>query len=221
MALIYLLRHAESLANSEGILAGRVTGVHLSDRGRLQSRQLVKGLAKLDIRKIYSSPLERCLETISPYSKAVGKRVNFDKNFVEMDYGSWSGRKLASLRREKLWSRIQKKPSSVRFPEGESFTEMSRRIQIGLNSLSRRHRKGGVLVVSHGDPIKFAIAATLGLKIDDFQKIVVDPASLTIIDWKNRTLIAANVPLTEKKASSKSKKASLRKRRILGGGTNV
>jgi broad specificity phosphatase PhoE len=77
------------------------------------------------------------------------------------------------------------------------------------------------LVVSHGDPIKFAIAATLGLNIDDFQKIVVDPASLTIIDWKNRTLIAANVPLTEKKASSKTKKASLRRRRVLGGGTNV
>jgi probable phosphomutase (TIGR03848 family) len=220
MPLFYLLRHAESRANSEGILAGRIEGITLSKRGLEQSRELTKALKTLEIKNIYSSPLERCLETVAPFARYSGKPVKIANEFIEMEYGLWSGRKLASLRREKLWKSIQTNPSKVKFPEGESFTALSKRIRTGLNSLAKRHPRGGVLIVSHGDPIKIAISETLGLKIDDFQKIVVDPASLTIIDWPSGILLAANTPLTSRAKSKSSRKSKLAKRRVLGGGTN-
>lgn len=217
MAAIYLLRHAESSANSGGILAGRIEGVQLSKRGKLQSRAIVKELRKYEIASIYSSPMERCLETIEPYSTSVGRKVRKSEEFMEMDYGLWSGKKLSSLKREKMWKRIQTSPSSVRFPSGESFLEMERRVKKGLTVHAKRHPKSNILIVSHGDPIKMAIALTLGMKMDDFQKIVVDPASLTIIDWTSRTLIGANIPLQSRKPVKKKKLSS---RRVLGGGTN-
>ena len=221
MALIYLLRHAESSANVAGILAGRTKGISLSKRGSAQSRELARALKAFEFRAIYSSPLERCLETIEPFASSTGKKVKLAKEFIEMDYGLWSGRKLNSLRREKLWKKIQKSPSQVRFPEGESFAELARRIKSGMNMLTEKHRRGGVLVVSHGDPIKLAISITLGLELDEFQKLVVDPASLTIIDWPNGTLLSANVPLAGKIGPKGESKKKLANRRVLGGGTNA
>jgi probable phosphomutase (TIGR03848 family) len=221
MALIYLLRHAESSANLAGILAGRSEGITLSKRGRAQSRALATALKAYEFRAIYSSPLERCLETIEPYASLTGKRVKLAEEFIEMDYGHWSGRKLNSLRREKLWKTIQKSPSKVRFPEGESFPELAKRIKSGMKQVSRKHPRGGVLVVSHGDPIKVAISIALGLELDHFQKLVVDPGSLTIIDWPSGTLICANVPLASKRRSDGRAKKGLTNRKVLGGGTNA
>ena len=106
MALIYLLRHAESSANVAGILAGRTKGISLSKRGSAQSRELARELKAFEFRAIDSSPLERCLETIEPFASSTGKKVKLAKEFIEMDYGLWSGRKLNSLRREKLWKKI-------------------------------------------------------------------------------------------------------------------
>jgi len=221
MATIYLLRHAESSANNAGILAGRLPSISLSRAGKVQSRAIVKTLKDLEITHIYSSPIQRCLETIEPFAKSSNSKVTSAPNFIEMDYGDWSGRKLSALRREKLWKSIQKRPSTVRFPNGESFQEMQARIQKGLNDLARKHKKGRVLIVSHGDPIKVVIASALGMNLDDFQKIVVDPASLTIIDWPSGTLLGSNIPLLPIKKKTAKRKAGVTKRRVLGGGTNV
>jgi broad specificity phosphatase PhoE len=211
MATIYLLRHVESTANSAGVLAGRMPAVSLSRIGNIQ------------ITHIYSSPMQRCLETIEPYAKRNRKRVRKAPNFIEMDYGDWSGRKLSELRSEKLWRKIQSKPSQVRFPNGESFRQMQDRIEKGLNRLAKEHKRAGILIVSHGDPIKVVIATALGVKLDDFQKIVVDPGSLTIVDWPSRTLLGSNIPMTgSAKIRAKVKaKGSLARRRVLGGGTNA
>ncbi|MBM3721693.1 MAG: fructose-2,6-bisphosphatase [Actinobacteria bacterium] len=221
MATIYLLRHAESSANNAGILAGRLPSISLSRAGKVQSRAIVKTLKDLEITHIYSSPIQRCLETIEPFAKSSNSKVTSAPNFIEMDYGDWSGRKLSALRREKLWKSIQKRPSTVRFPNGESFQEMQARIQKGLNDLARKHKKGRVLIVSHGDPIKVVIASALGMNLDDFQKIVVDPASLTIIDWPSGTLLGSNIPLLPIKKKTAKRKAGVTERRVLGGGTNV
>lgn len=221
MATIYLLRHAESSANGSGILAGRLPSISLSKAGKVQSRAIVKALKDLEVTHIYSSPIQRCLETIEPFVKSSNRKVTSAPNFIEMDYGDWSGRKLSALRREKLWKRIQKRPSTVRFPNGESFQEMQARIQKGLNDLAKKHKKGRVLVVSHGDPIKVVIASALGMNLDDFQKLVVDPASLTIIDWPSGTLLGSNIPLLPMKKKTAKRKAGITKRRVLGGGTNV
>lgn len=221
MATIYLLRHAESSANSAGILAGRLPSISLSKAGKAQSRAIIETLRNLEITHIYSSPIQRCLETIEPFAKFSNKKVTSAPNFVEMDYGDWSGRKLSALRREKLWKSIQKRPSTVRFPNGESFEEMQARIKRGLHDLTKKHKKGRVLVVSHGDPIKVVIASALRMDLDDFQKLVVDPASLTIIDWPSGTLLGSNIPLLPMKRKGIERKAGITKRRVLGGGTNV
>jgi probable phosphomutase (TIGR03848 family) len=221
MATIYLLRHAESSANSAGILAGRLPSISLSKAGKVQSRAIVKALKNLEVTHIYSSPIQRCRETIEPFAKSSNRKVTSAPNFIEMDYGDWSGRKLSTLRREKLWKSIQKQPSTVRFPNGESFQEMQARIKEGLNDLAKKHKKGRVLVVSHGDPIKVAIASALGMNLDEFQKLVVDPASLTIIDWPSGTLLGSNIPLLPIKKKTAKRKAGITKRRVLGGGSNV
>lgn len=221
MPTIYLLRHAESSANSAGILAGRLPSISLSKAGKIQSRAIMKALKNLELTHIYSSPIQRCLETIEPFARSSNRKVMSAPNFIEMDYGDWSGRKLSALRREKLWKSIQKRPSTVRFPNGESFQEMQSRIKKGLNEIAKEHKKGRVLVVSHGDPIKVVIATALGINLDDFQKLVVDPASLTIIDWPSGTLLGSNIPLLEIKKKTSKPKARITKRRVLGGGTNV
>ncbi|MFM1788702.1 MAG: hypothetical protein RLZZ12_51 [Actinomycetota bacterium] len=221
MTLIYLLRHAESTANQEGILAGRMTEVELSNRGKKESQRIAKSLQGMNFTKIYVSPLQRCRETISPYLSLSGRRAYVNDDFVEMDYGAWSGRRLEELRREPLWKQIQSKPSKVRFPKGESFMQAESRIRRGLNTLAKNHPKGKVLVVSHGDPIKIALQIALDGAIDNFQRFLIDPGSLTLIDWRSGNVLAVNLPISKiKKFSDSSNDKSLRKRRVLGGGTD-
>lgn len=221
MTLIYLLRHAESAANREGVLAGRLPNIGLSPLGAKQARRLAESLQSLNVSKVYQSPLQRCRETIAPFLLLTKKRASIQEDFVEMDYGAWSGRKLSELRRESLWKAIQSRPSKVKFPNGESFLAASKRIKRGLNEISRRHPKGSVLVVSHGDPIKIAVQLALGYELDKFQKLVVDPGSITIIDWPSGTVLGVNLPASSiPKFSKADTKRSLKKRRTLGGGTN-
>ena len=221
MTLIYLLRHAESSANRDGILAGRIPGIGLSAKGQRDSRLIAKELKALTFKRIYQSPLERCRETINPYLKEVGRRAVTLDDFVEMDYGRWSGRKLSELRREPLWKTIQSRPTKAKFPGGESFRDAARRIKRGMDEVSRSHKKGPVLVVSHGDPIKIAAQIVLGGEIDKFQKIVIDPASVTIIDWPNGTLLGLNLPISAiSKAPRVGSEKNLEGRKALGGGTD-
>ena len=135
--------------------------------------------------------------------------------------------KLKDLRRERLWELIQSRPSRVKFPSGESFVAAERRIKRGLNKVARANQSGKVLVVSHGDPIKIAMQLALKGDLDSFQRIVIDPGSVTIIDWPNGTLIASNIPAkllattSRAKSTRKNVEEKLSNRRVLGGGTNV
>ena len=222
MTLFYFLRHAESSANSRGILAGRLSDVALSKAGKAQARALVQPLSQEKFDLVLSSPLQRCLETIDPFASERRFKVIEDDSFIEMDYGIWSGRKLNSLRRERLWKSIQRSPERVTFPNGESFKEAQLRIKRGLNRLSKKYPKGKILIVSHGDPIK--IAATLASKneLNNFQRIVIDPASLTILTWPDSAIVALNLKISAATKSSSSKSSSrMNSRRVLGGGTNV
>ena len=122
MPIIYLLRHAQSVANVKGILAGQDNSVELSKEGFQQSKELVNYLATLKINQVYCSPLTRCVQTITPFMKA-NPKVDFQikSELLEMNYGEWSGKKLRSLSRDKRWKSVQNKPSSFTFPQGESF----------------------------------------------------------------------------------------------------
>lgn len=190
---IYLVRHGHSTANAKSILAGRDPKVCLSQIGILQSDAIAKYFENIELEKILSSPLPRCLETLKPL---LTSKRNFNveelSGVVEMDYGTWSGKKLANLSKLALWKTIQNRPSLVRFPNGESFLEMADR---AFACVRERAIPGkNILICSHGDVIKSIIASALGLNLDNLQRLSVDPASVSIIeiDGDSSRLILAN-----------------------------
>jgi probable phosphoglycerate mutase len=193
MPIIYLLRHAQSTANSKGILAGQDNAVELSKTGFNQALDLIPRIEEIRPVKIYSSPLTRCLQTIAPYMQKYPKtKFEINENLIEMDYGSWSGRKLDDLRKIRVWKRVQKSPSSFTFPNGESFKSLRRRLDNSLSDVI--NEKGPLLFVSHGDVIKMALAKVAGIKIDNFQKFVVEPGSISVIavEPHNSSILASN-----------------------------
>ena len=198
MPIVYMLRHAQSVANTKGILAGRDNSVALSKMGQQQSRLLVPYLSSIKFSKIYSSPLRRCIQTIEPFMQA-NPDLDFkiDERFIEMDYGNWSGRRLAALSREKRWRDIQSKPSTFTFPDGESFRQMRRRVDEAI--LDLKNQKSPILIITHGDIIKMAVASLLNLPIDKFQSFVAEPASLTIlsIEKTKATLLQSNYKISQ------------------------
>ena len=187
MARIVLLRHAHSVANEKNLLAGRTPGIALSKSGRDQALQLVNRLGAITFDEIAVSPMQRCRETIDPWltSSDVKSRVVTDDSISEVDYGSWSGKSLASLRRKSQWKVVQDFPSQMVFPEGESLLEMQGRALSGFYRLNSVKGKGPRLLVSHGDVIKSIVAHCLGMHLDQFQRLVIEPASITIIDTDN------------------------------------
>ena len=197
MPIVYMLRHAQSVANTKGILAGQDNSVQLSKDGHKQAQMLAPYLSKLKINRIYSSPLTRCIQTIQPYMQ-LNPDLDFeiDESFIEMDYGKWSGKKLSLLARDRRWRSVQNKPSTFTFPQGESFRSMRKRVDLALTELSKE--KGVVLIVTHGDIIKMSLASALGLPIDRFQKFVAEPASLAVInlDKNNSTVLQTNYKIS-------------------------
>jgi len=184
MARIVLLRHAHSVANEKNLLAGRTAGVSLSKTGRVQADALVQRLGATQFDEVAISPLQRCRETIEPWltTSAAKNRIVTDELISEVDYGSWSGKSLASLRRKAQWKVVQDFPSQMVFPDGESLLEMQGRALSGFYRLNAVKGKGPRLLVSHGDVIKSIVAHCLGMHLDQFQRLVIEPASLTIID---------------------------------------
>jgi probable phosphomutase (TIGR03848 family) len=184
MARIVLLRHAHSIANEKNLLAGRINGITLSRSGKSQALELVDRLGSMQFDEIAISPLQRCRETIDPWLSAnnAKSRLVIDESISEVDYGRWSGKTLASLRRKAQWKVVQDFPSQMIFPEGESLLEMQGRALSGFYRLNAVKGKGPRLLVSHGDVIKSIVAHCLGMHLDQFQRLVIEPASITIID---------------------------------------
>jgi probable phosphoglycerate mutase len=212
MPQIYLLRHAESEANAKGILAGRDYSVNLTAKGFKDSCRIKSRLSKIDFTRVYSSPITRCVQTVTPYLDSNPRiEITLTESLIEMDYGNWSGNKLAALSKKKEWSLIQNRPGEFTFPNGESFQEMRRRVRSFLNSLIETD--GPILIVSHGDIIKMALTITLDLPLNKFQNFVVTPASICVIDYsqKSKSVISTNQRITEAGIISRASKF------ILGG----
>ena len=188
MSLVVLIRHAHSQANASGVLSGRRPNIALSDKGRNQAAELATRLGNLKVKEIRVSPLERCAQTIEPWisTRARLRRVE-DNGITEVDYGSWSGRTLRSLSREKLWKIVQENPSRVFFPDGEGLANMQARALDSMHSGMASTGTGALVLVSHGDVIKALVAANLGMRLDDFQRIIIDPASITVFDFSAKT----------------------------------
>jgi 2,3-bisphosphoglycerate-dependent phosphoglycerate mutase len=190
MATLILARHGRTNANVTGVLAGRSKGVHLDDTGLEQARAAGARLTGLPLAAIVSSPLERCRETAREIvrQQADAPRAATERGLLECDYGSWTGRPLKTLAKEPLWRTVQAHPSAAQFPDGEAMTAMSSRAVGAVRRWDARveaeHGPTAVWVaVSHGDVIKAILADALGIHLDAFQRIMVDPASLSVVRY--------------------------------------
>ncbi len=191
-----LVRHGQTPTTGR-LLPGRAPGLHLAELGVQQAERAGDRIAELKrVDAIYCSPLERARQTAAPIGKAIGIRPKVDRGLLECDFGDWTGAELKQLMKLPEWRTVQKAPSSFRFPNGESFTEMQVRIVTALDRLRARHPGGVIVCVSHADPIKAAMAHALGTHIDLFQRIVISTCSISAITWSTDGPIALTVNST-------------------------
>ena len=182
MATILLTRHGYNEYVIQGRLAGRLPRVHLNQQGKDQAKKLSEVLATMPIKAIYSSPLERAMETAEPIAAKHDLRVIKREGLLEMDIGKWQGKTIKQVARTKLWKVVQNNPALARFPEGESFGEAQLRIAGELETLASKHKpKDMIVCVGHSDMIKLAVAYYLGLSLDFFQRLTVAPASVSTL----------------------------------------
>jgi probable phosphomutase (TIGR03848 family) len=185
---VILLRHGRSTSNTAHTLAGRTDGVDLDDKGREQAQAIVERLARLPIRAIVCSPLLRCRRTVEPLAAALGLDPLADERISEVDYGSWTGRKIGDLVKEPLWAVVQQQPSAAVFPGGEGLAHVQSRAVAAVREHDRRlselHESDALWVAcTHGDVIKAVVADALGTHLDSFQRITADPASMSVIRY--------------------------------------
>jgi len=182
MPMILLVRHGENDYVKKGRLAGRLPGVHLNEKGREQAQAVAEKLTGAAIKAIYSSPMERAMETAEPIAKALGLEVVVRKGLIEVDVGDWQDKKLKGLKRLKIWRKVQHMPSVMRFPGGETFAQAQHRITQELQTLVDQHEPKDIIVcVSHSDPIKLAVSYFIGQPLDLFQRLSIMPASITAL----------------------------------------
>jgi len=179
---LVLVRHAVT-AQTGPLLSGRTPGIDLSEKGVGQADATAQRLAKLPVSAIYASPIERTTQTAQQIAAHHALEVQALPGVLEADYGDWTGGKIAELAKTDEWKVVQAAPSRARFPNGESITEMQARVVATLDGIVARHPHETVVVVSHADPIKSAIAHYSGMHLDLFQRVNVSPASVTIFDF--------------------------------------
>jgi probable phosphomutase (TIGR03848 family) len=183
-----LLRHGKSTANGSGILAGRSPGIALDDTGRDQAGKLVERLEGVPLAELVTSPMLRCEQTVAPLGAARGLTNRVEPGLSEVDYGEWTGRELKTLAKEPLWRVVQAHASAAVFPGGEGLADVQSRAVAAVRAHDRRivaeHGEHAVwLLCSHGDVIKAILADALGQHLDAFQRIVVDPASISVVRY--------------------------------------
>jgi probable phosphoglycerate mutase len=176
---ILLVRHGINDFVKQGRLAGRTPGVHLNEAGREQASALAERLADLPLVAVYSSPLERTLETAEPLAARRELTVRLLPGLLESDCGEWTGATIEELAKTDLWRQIQVCPSLARFPGGETIAGIQARMITALDELRAVHEGQIFAVVSHSDPIKLAVAHYIGLPLDLFQRVEIAPASIT------------------------------------------
>jgi len=180
MPFFLLIRHGENEYVKKGRLAGRLPDIHLNEKGRQEARAVAEKFSGAPVKAIYSSPLERAMETAQPIAEALGLEIIQRPGLIETNYGDWTNQKIKGLSRLKLWKIVQNRPALMQFPGGESFFDAQVRITSELMDLARQYEdKDSLICVSHADPIKLAVAYFIGLPLDMFQRLSVSPGSIT------------------------------------------
>ena len=186
MPTVLLIRHGRTSANAGGVLAGWMPGVTLDDAGRAQVEALARRLEDVPLTAVVSSPLDRTQETTRLMLGSREVPVHLDDRVGECRYGDWTGGSLKTLAKDPLWKVVQAHPSAAVFPgpDGESMAGMQHRAVTAVREWNRALGEDAIYaVVSHGDVIKAIIADALGMHLDQFQRIRVDPASVSVIDY--------------------------------------
>ena len=186
MTTVILLRHGRTTANAGGILAGWTPGVQLDETGTAQVQAVGERLAKVPLAAIVSSPLERCRQTADAIAVGRELEVQSDDRLGEARYGDWTGRAIKDLVKDPLWKVVQQHPSAAVFPgpEGEGLAQTQARAVAAVREWNAKLGPDAVwLACSHGDVIKAILADALGLHLDQFQRIVVDPASVSVVTY--------------------------------------
>lgn len=183
MSTLLLIRHGETECNAKGIMAGRMPGIPLNEKGRKQAETVAAALSKAPIKQIYSSPIQRAQETASYLSKLLSLEVQIAEGINETDIGAWSGRSVKQCARTKLWQLVVNKPSELTFPGGESFAGIQKRASAELKEIAARHPEELVACFTHADVIRLVVADFLGMDLDAFQRLGSDNCSITVVHF--------------------------------------
>jgi probable phosphomutase (TIGR03848 family) len=231
---LILLRHGRSSANTTGVLAGRSPGVELDDAGRKQAAALAERLKALRLAAVVTSPMQRCRQTVEPLLAERALSPEVDDDLAEVDYGDWTGRELKGLTKEKLWKVVQQHPSAAVFPGGEGLAAMQARsvaaIRAHDSKVAAEHGPHAVwLACSHGDVIKAVLADALGMHLDSFQRIMVDPCSISVVHYTETRPFVGRMNDTGGDVSGLLARPKRGRRRaagpssdaVVGGGTGV
>ena len=194
--VVLFVRHGQTPTTGK-VLPGRAAGLHLAPAGVAQADAAAGRIAQLPrIDALYVSPLERARETAAPIARAIGVKPVVERGLLECDFGDWTGAELRKLMKLPEWATVQKAPSTFRFPNGESCTEMQTRMVSTVERLVARHRGGTIVCVSHADPIKAVVAHAMGTHIDLFQRIVIGTCSISAVAYTTSGPIVLTVNST-------------------------
>jgi probable phosphoglycerate mutase len=189
MGTIILVRHGENDWSKQNKLAGWIAGVHLNEEGHKQATAVAQRLAPLPIKAVYSSPVTRCMETAGYIADTHRLAVLQVEEVGEVNYGQWEGKKIKKLAKKPLWWAVQHAPSRARFPGGESLLEVQFRAVQALEELALQHDKDLIVVVSHADVIRLVLAHYLGVHIDLFQRLVISPAAVSVLNLSPQGMV--------------------------------
>ena len=183
MPLLLLIRHGENDYVKSGRMAGRISGVHLNEKGRKQAQSLAEALKNIPLKAVYSSPLERAMETARPIADIHKLTIHEIPDLMDTDIGKWQGKSWRVLGLTKLWKVVQNAPSRFRFHDGESFLEAQTRYVSAIERIIQTNNKPRdvIAAVFHADPIKLVVAHFLGMPLDHFQRLSCDTGSLTAL----------------------------------------
>ena len=180
MTMFYLIRHGHTDLIGK-VLCGRMSGVHLNVEGRAQARRLAERFRGVPIVSVYSSPLERAVETAEPLAESLGLPLRIAADISEVDYGDWTGRAFETISDDQRWKQRHSWRSGLHIPGAETPIQVQNRVVGWIAGIHRESADGHFAVVSHGDPIKSAVAFYAGLHIDQFSRIDISPASVTAL----------------------------------------
>lgn len=186
MTRFLLIRHATTDAVGKR-LSGRKKGVHLNEKGQGEAQHLAGRLASLPLNAIYSSKLERALQTAAPIAATHGLDVTANDHFLELDFGDWTDCSFEDMEQQPAFKRFNAFRSCTRIPGGETMLEAQARMVNGIEQLCNQHRDETIAIVSHSDLIKATLAYYAGIHLDMFQRIEISPASVSIIELYDET----------------------------------